>query len=98
MSKSLFDPTYPDHPSTFGQYLRKVRMDAGFEIKELASAANLNEMTIINWEKGRTKPMLDKLANLTHVLENCGCNNLSGLSQYVLTYPNIHINYNNKIK
>ncbi len=29
-------PEYPDNPTTFGQALRKARIDAGLQIKELA--------------------------------------------------------------
>ncbi len=32
----LADPTYPRNPKTFGQELRKKRMDLGVQIKELA--------------------------------------------------------------
>ncbi len=54
-------------------------MDIGLQIKELANAVGLNEMTIINWEHGRTKPVVENLANLTHVLEKYGFNDLSYL-------------------
>ena len=73
LSKSLFDPTYPDHPITFSQYLRKARMDAGLQIKELANASGLHEMTIINWEKDRTKPMPENLTSITQILGICEC-------------------------
>ena len=31
-------------------------MDAGLEIKELAKAIGVHEMTVVNWEQGRTRP------------------------------------------
>ena len=80
LSKSLFNPKYPDHPITFGQHLRKARMDTGLQIKQLANASGLHEMTIINWEKDRTKPMPEKLANLAEIFEKCDCNDLSALN------------------
>ena len=46
-------------------------MDAGLQIKQLANASGLHEMTIINWEKDRTKPMPENLANLTQILGMC---------------------------
>lgn len=79
LCKSIFGPTYPTNPSTFGQCLRKVRMDAGLKIKQLANASGLHEMTIINWEKDRTKPMPENLINFAQILEKCDCNDLSAL-------------------
>ena len=46
----VFNATYPDNPRTFGQALRKARIDAGLQIKELAQELDSDEMTIINWE------------------------------------------------
>ena len=48
-------------------------MDAGLQVKELARAAGVNEMTIINWEKDRTKPMPENLINLKQILVMCEC-------------------------
>ena len=80
LSKSLFDPKYPEHPITFGEHLRKARMDEGMQIKELAQNVGVNEMTIINWKKDRAKPMPENLTNLAQISEKCDCNDLSGLS------------------
>jgi transcriptional regulator with XRE-family HTH domain len=68
LSKSVFNPTYPAKPVSFGANLRKIRMDAGLQIKELAKAAGLDEMTIVNWEQGRTSPRKDKLKELIRIL------------------------------
>ena len=48
-------------------------MDAGLQIKELAQIAGLSEMTIVNWEQGRTRPKEEKLARLTTTLTRCRC-------------------------
>jgi len=56
MNKAVFDPTYPEHPHTLGEKLRKARMDANLEIKELASMIGVTPSTIINWEQGHTNP------------------------------------------
>ena len=37
LSKRTFDPAYPEYPQTFGEKLRKSRIDAGLTIKKLAS-------------------------------------------------------------
>ena len=43
-------------------------MDAGLQIKELAKASGLHEMTIINWEKDRTKPLSENIQKLREKL------------------------------
>ena len=52
----MFNPTYPEDPKTFGQALRKARIDAGLQIKELAKEIGVDEMTVINWEIRGMKP------------------------------------------
>ena len=68
MSMAVFDSTYPVVPCGFAQRLRKARMDAGLQIKELAIASGVNEMTIVNWEQGHTKPNGRKLEEVQQVL------------------------------
>ena len=46
----VFNAAYPDNPRTFGQALRKARIDAGLEVKELAEELGVNERSVINWE------------------------------------------------
>jgi ribosome-binding protein aMBF1 (putative translation factor) len=46
---------YPGSPKTFGEHIRKHRMDLGLQIKQLAAKIGVDEMTIINWEQGRVK-------------------------------------------
>jgi len=52
------DPTYPIHPQTFGQFLRKTRMDRELMIKDVAAILGTTEDTIINWELRDVKPTL----------------------------------------
>ena len=54
-----FDPTYPTEPKTLGDYIRKYRMDKGISQVELAETLGVNDMTIVNWEKWKTKPAGD---------------------------------------
>lgn len=52
--KLLANPSYPTEPETFGQKLRKKRMDLGLQLKELAQFFGVTEDTVINWElRGR---------------------------------------------
>lgn len=48
---------YPENPQTFGDYLRKYRMDKGFFAEDLAYIIGVTEQTILNWEQGRVKRM-----------------------------------------
>ena len=54
------DPIYPLHPQTFGQLLRKARMDRELMIKDLAMLLGTTEDTIINWELRDIKPTLKR--------------------------------------
>jgi DNA-binding XRE family transcriptional regulator len=45
---------YPQNPHTFGEYLRKYRMDKGLFAKDLARIVGVTEQTILNWERDRT--------------------------------------------
>jgi len=47
---------YPIEPKTFGERLRKKRMDLGLQIKELAEFLGVTDDTIINWELRNIKP------------------------------------------
>jgi transcriptional regulator with XRE-family HTH domain len=47
---------YPREPKTLGERIRKRRMDLGLKQKELAQELQVDEMSIVNWEKNRTTP------------------------------------------
>lgn len=68
MRMTVFEPTYPVQPSSIGDLIRKARMDAGLQIVQLAKAAGLHEMTIVNWRQGRAIPSADKLEAVKRVL------------------------------
>jgi len=51
-----FNPRYPKEPKSLGEQIRKVRMDKGLMIKELASQLGVSEDTVINWEIRGRKP------------------------------------------
>jgi len=60
LNRLEFDPTYPKDPQTFGQLLRKARMDRELMIKDLAALIGTTEDTIINWELRDVKPTLKR--------------------------------------
>ena len=72
LPRRVFDRRYPLETLTFGQRLRKLRMDAGIQIRELARAASLHEMTIINWEQGRSRPSRRSWERVRRVMEGSG--------------------------
>ena len=43
-----FDPSYPKNPKTFGEHIRKSRMDKGLLIRELAEQLGVSEHAVIN--------------------------------------------------
>jgi DNA-binding transcriptional regulator YiaG len=55
--KQLFIKNYPASPKTLGERIRKARMDAGLQIKELAGMLGVTEDTVINWEIRGMKPL-----------------------------------------
>jgi len=65
----LADSTYPRNPKTFGQELRKKRMDLGLQIKELARLVHVTSDTIINWELRNVKPCEKNLRMVKKLLE-----------------------------
>ena len=56
ISGAVFRSDYPENPQNFGEALRRARMDAGLQIKELASELGVNETSVINWETKGVKP------------------------------------------
>lgn len=67
LPKSVFHKNYPENPQTFGEYLRKARIDAGLLIKDLAGKIGVTEDTVINWEvrgrmpRGRSREALGRV-------------------------------------
>jgi DNA-binding transcriptional regulator YiaG len=66
-----FNPAYPKNPQSLGQKIRKVRMDRGMFIRELASQIGVSEDTIINWEVRNVKPTEGSLEKLKKFLLCC---------------------------
>ena len=64
----LANPTYPRNPKTFGQELRKKRMDLGLQTKELARLVRVTSDTIMNWELSNVKPTCKNLTIIKRLL------------------------------
>ena len=52
---------YPSEPKTIGA-IRKRRLDLGLRQIDLAKIVGCDEMTVVNWEKGCTKPRSNKMS------------------------------------
>ena len=57
---------YPDR--TLGGRIKKWRLERGLFQVDLAKKIGVSEMTIVNWEKGRTKPIKQNFERLEKIL------------------------------
>ena len=53
---------------TLGERIRKWRLEQGLFQRELAKMIGVDEMTIVNWEKGRTKPIKGNLERIRAIM------------------------------
>jgi DNA-binding transcriptional regulator YiaG len=51
-----FNPKYPKNPKTFGERIRKKRMDLHLTMKDVAQKLGVSETTVYNWEIKNRKP------------------------------------------
>jgi len=59
------------HPDqTLGDRIKKWRLEQGLFQRDLAKIIGVDEMTIVNWEKGRTKPIKQNSEKLEKILGN----------------------------
>jgi DNA-binding XRE family transcriptional regulator len=57
------------HPDrTLGERIKKWRLEEGLFQRDLARLIGVDEMTIVNWEKGKTKPIKQYLERLEKIL------------------------------
>lgn len=52
----VFNPSFPTIFITIGDVIRKLRIERGLYQKQLARGIGVDEVTIVNWEKSRTRP------------------------------------------
>ena len=57
--------------STFGEYIKKARLEKDLKQTDVAKAINVDEMTIVNWERYDTIPLRnhDKIEKLCATLK-----------------------------
>ncbi|HUF75471.1 MAG TPA: helix-turn-helix domain-containing protein [Longimicrobiales bacterium] len=59
---------YPKDPRTLGEHLRRRRIDLGLTQRAVAQQLVVDPWTILNWERGKTRPGARHLARLTGFL------------------------------
>lgn len=69
--KSVFCKNYPENPRTFGEHLRKARIDAGLLIKDLAKQIGVNENSATNWEARGRIPRGKNREALKRIFSDC---------------------------
>ena len=62
------NPAYPKEPKTFGEQIRKARMDKGLLIRELAALVGVSPDSIINWELRNVKPAGNRFERIREIL------------------------------
>jgi DNA-binding XRE family transcriptional regulator len=62
----LWVSRYPGR--TLGERIKKLRLERGLFQRDLAKMIGVNEMTIVNWEKGRTRPTKRNLERIKIIL------------------------------
>src|SRR5574337_623716 len=60
----VLPPGYPVYPRSLGEHLRKRRLDLGLFQNQVAKQLGVDEMTVVYWEKARTKPSIRQLPKL----------------------------------
>ena len=65
----------------FCKRVKELRLECGFSQKELAAKLNTTNSAVCDWEKGRTQPDLQMLANIA-TLFGVSVDYLLGLSDH----------------
>jgi excisionase family DNA binding protein len=64
-----FNPKYPKNPKTFGERIRKKRMDMRLTMREVAERLGVSETTVYNWEIRNVTPYRKTGEKLKAVLD-----------------------------
>ena len=59
--KALKPKTPEIEPQTLGEHLRKQRLYLQLTQREAAARLRVNPLTVLNWEKGKTKPPIESM-------------------------------------
>ena len=95
LKRSVFVPNYPSSGSklrTFGDHIRKKRIDLWLEQKRVAEIIGTDKCTITNWETNRTHPRIDFIPKIIDFMGYVpdGFFQGSSLSEKIRVYRQIH--------
>lgn len=83
----------PQNPKTIGEHFLKRRLELNLYQTDVAKLLGVDEMTIVNWEKGHTQP---SLRCLPRIFEFLGYVPISGMYDsllYVISLIDNHIEW-----
>lgn len=66
--KSLRKKDFDFEPRNLGEQIKKRRVELGLSQKEVGEMLGVSPFTVLNWEKGKTKPLKNTWANITTFL------------------------------
>lgn len=81
LTASLHTEPYPKEINTLGDHLRKKRLDLKLRQTDVADRLGVDEMTIVNWELGKTHPRIHLLPRITELLGYCPYQPIASLSE-----------------
>lgn len=59
---------YPAAPKTIGEHIRKRRLDQKLRQAEVAEIIGCDELSVVNWEKGHTRPSVNHMTGVVRFL------------------------------
>ena len=59
---------YPRFPTSIGEHLRKRRLDLNLRQIDAAKLISCDELTVVDWEKGRAQPSVNRMAGVVKFL------------------------------
>lgn len=60
----LIPKAWDFHPTTIGEHIKRRRLEVGLYQKDVARMIRVSPWTILNWEKGNTKPTVRRIPSL----------------------------------
>lgn len=64
------NPAYPKNPKTFGEKVKKARMERGLFMREFAEMVGVAEATVLNWERRGMVPAKAVVSRVEKFLSN----------------------------
>ena len=72
LPRSIFHPEYAAEPTCLGELLRKIRLDLGMNMRQVAEEVGVFHDTVIDWEVRGRKPTKERFACLRQFYKDRG--------------------------